>query len=140
MTRKPFCDWTDDKFGTWLTSCDNLFQFTADGPRENGFTFCPYCGHHLKVKRESGGAHAFENQTSELAQTQRMAAKLRDDLYEAQQKLASATGQRSKLEALVREARDYWTRGCDRAVPGWADRAAIAMRSLAQQEPAKEGS
>lgn len=57
---RPPCYWTLEPQGysldddAWRTDCDNLFQFTADGPRENGFTFCPYCGHHLKVKRESG--------------------------------------------------------------------------------------
>ena len=56
---RPFCYWTDEAKGhkgytciedAWRTDCDNLFQFNDAGPRENGFTFCPYCGSPLKVK------------------------------------------------------------------------------------------
>ena len=36
------------KNGTWWTSCGQGFQFTNDGPTENGFGFCPYCGGQLE--------------------------------------------------------------------------------------------
>lgn len=41
------CQWGDDEEGIWNTGCGELFQFDADGPRENGFKFCPYCGKEL---------------------------------------------------------------------------------------------
>lgn len=55
--RMPECEWTDNEDGPWDTSCDNMFEFTTDGPKENGFVYCPYCGRILKVcdakKRDS---------------------------------------------------------------------------------------
>lgn len=46
----PTCDWLDDgEF--WETGCGEAFQFTDAGPRENRFSFCPYCGCALKAER-----------------------------------------------------------------------------------------
>lgn len=42
------CEWTEDTEGTFVTSCGNYFQFTADGPKENKFQFCPYCSGKIK--------------------------------------------------------------------------------------------
>lgn len=44
----PVCVWrfTVDRF--WATECGREFEFTNDGPRENGFKACPYCGKHLE--------------------------------------------------------------------------------------------
>lgn len=47
------CEWTEDTEGTFVTSCGNYFQFTADGPKENKFQFCPYCGG--KIVEAQGG-------------------------------------------------------------------------------------
>ncbi len=43
------CKWEpeSEECETYETSCGNLFQFFADGPKENGFTHCPYCGKEL---------------------------------------------------------------------------------------------
>jgi len=42
------CEWRyDDDTDSWDTKCDNKHQFTADGPTENGYQFCPYCGKPL---------------------------------------------------------------------------------------------
>ena len=39
------CDWSNDEdHGKWDTSCGQAFYFIDDGPTENGFRFCPYCG------------------------------------------------------------------------------------------------
>jgi hypothetical protein len=41
------CDWlfeNDEMTMAYKTDCDNLFQFTNDGVKENHFKFCPYCG------------------------------------------------------------------------------------------------
>lgn len=46
-TKKPTlekCHWIVDDDGRWDTECGEAFQFEVDGPRENGFRFCPYCG------------------------------------------------------------------------------------------------
>jgi hypothetical protein len=42
------CTWTEDVEGLHETTCGNAFQFYANGPTENGFTFCPYCGGDMK--------------------------------------------------------------------------------------------
>ena len=36
----------------WETSCDNMFQFKVDGPNENSFKFCPYCGLPIEEVKE----------------------------------------------------------------------------------------
>jgi len=39
------CHWTyDDYLCAWDTGCKNCFQFTEDGPHQNKFAYCPYCG------------------------------------------------------------------------------------------------
>jgi hypothetical protein len=54
---KTACQWKQDHDnGSWDTSCDNKFEFTNDGPKENEFSFCPYCGGELQIKpTEAGG-------------------------------------------------------------------------------------
>lgn len=44
------CHWRldDPDRGIWETGCGHAFQFTADGPRENGARFCCYCGKRLE--------------------------------------------------------------------------------------------
>lgn len=45
----PPCEWTyDELHWKWDTSCGEGFQFTNDGPEENGFNFCPYCSLAIK--------------------------------------------------------------------------------------------
>ncbi len=44
-----FCVWTQNEDGYWETACDNAFEFTVDGPVENGMIFCPYCGQRLQA-------------------------------------------------------------------------------------------
>ena len=42
---KEPCEWGYDDSGEyWKTGCEELFTFLADGPLENNFEFCPYCG------------------------------------------------------------------------------------------------
>ena len=41
------CHWRDSRNPEdtiWETGCGELFVFEADGPAENGFKYCPYCG------------------------------------------------------------------------------------------------
>lgn len=42
------CYWTGhiryDGEPYWDTSCQFMFSFFIDGPKENNFKFCPYCG------------------------------------------------------------------------------------------------
>lgn len=42
------CKWTQNDDGQWVTGCGNIFEFFDAGPTENGFAYCPYCGHHLE--------------------------------------------------------------------------------------------
>jgi len=39
----------------WETSCGNIFQFNVDGPNENHFKFCPYCGLPIGVVEVAEG-------------------------------------------------------------------------------------
>ncbi len=48
--KKPECDWRDDG-EKWDTGCGQAHQFFTDGPVENHYRFCPYCGKSLKVRR-----------------------------------------------------------------------------------------
>ncbi len=42
------CKWVEvDEDGRWATDCDHEFEFTSDGPSENKFKWCPYCGKPL---------------------------------------------------------------------------------------------
>lgn len=44
--RKQKCAWTlSDEFEPqYETTCGNAFEFNSDGPSENSFKYCPYCG------------------------------------------------------------------------------------------------
>ena len=48
MSPLQSCLWTED-CSDWQPGCDTAgaFQFNNDGPEENGFRFCPYCGRPL---------------------------------------------------------------------------------------------
>jgi hypothetical protein len=55
----PACQWYLDDVGgdsVWETECKNAFEFTNDGPQENGFKFCCYCGKALTVVLRSENA------------------------------------------------------------------------------------
>ena len=47
------CTWREDLQPdgdvAWETECQNLFVFTTDGPAENHFNYCPYCGDVLLI-------------------------------------------------------------------------------------------
>ena len=47
------CQWKEDGDGIWNTGCGHLFEFTADGPTENQFRFCPYCGGKILICEET---------------------------------------------------------------------------------------
>jgi len=48
-SKATVCRWKKDKEdGVYDTNCGNRFEFNADGPTENHFKFCPYCGKKLK--------------------------------------------------------------------------------------------
>lgn len=42
------CKWSEDQDSVWDTQCDNRFVFNSDGPADNGFEYCPYCGNKIK--------------------------------------------------------------------------------------------
>lgn len=44
------CEWEyNDAEYYWESSCDHLHIFMSDGPKENEYGFCPYCGKKIKV-------------------------------------------------------------------------------------------
>lgn len=47
------CEWKEDPEGNWDTGCKKYFTFIDEGPAENGFEFCPYCGGRLTIANEA---------------------------------------------------------------------------------------
>lgn len=48
---KKQCRWTleaSPEYSIWETGCGDMFMFTEDGPSENDFRYCPFCGGVLK--------------------------------------------------------------------------------------------
>lgn len=44
------CEWKyNDSEYYFESSCDHLHIFMSDGPKENEYRFCPYCGKKIKV-------------------------------------------------------------------------------------------
>lgn len=44
------CEWKyNDTEYYWESSCDHLHIFMSDGPKQNEYSFCPYCGKKIKV-------------------------------------------------------------------------------------------
>lgn len=43
------CAWIEDEMGCWDAACGQSFEFYAEGPKENKFKFCPYCGKRIKL-------------------------------------------------------------------------------------------
>ena len=44
------CEWKyNDTEYCWESSCDHFHIFMSDGPKENEYEFCPYCGKKIKV-------------------------------------------------------------------------------------------
>lgn len=47
------CAWTtDDEGSVWCTSCGAAWEFTFDGPAENGVIYCHKCGKPVVVAGE----------------------------------------------------------------------------------------
>jgi hypothetical protein len=57
MSGNVTCEWHDDG-GCYTATCDpsTSFHFDDDGPLENGFKFCPYCGRPLVCDGEQAVA------------------------------------------------------------------------------------
>lgn len=56
--RKGECIWYEEPISGdyWDTSCNERHCFIANGPSENKYEFCPYCGDAIKViERQPGG-------------------------------------------------------------------------------------
>ena len=48
------CEWyLESHEDVWESGCGKPFFFNEDGPKENGFKFCPYCGGRLEVSDEN---------------------------------------------------------------------------------------
>ena len=44
------CEWKyNDSEYYFESSCDHLHIFMSDGPKENAYEFCPYCGKRIKI-------------------------------------------------------------------------------------------
>lgn len=54
--RDRTCTWTDEVDGPWQTACGHAFEFISEGPGENGFKHCCFCGGKIIVK-EASDAH-----------------------------------------------------------------------------------
>lgn len=38
------CEWAEDEYGTWETSCGNAFEINDGSPADNDMAYCCYCG------------------------------------------------------------------------------------------------
>ena len=49
MAARKKCKWDQEDEGssTYDSDCGHTFIFNDDGPTDNGFTFCPFCGGKL---------------------------------------------------------------------------------------------
>jgi len=56
--RIPDDPWSQDN-GQWETGCGNVFEFFVDGPKENGFRFCPYCKKPIEEAGRKEGYNVF---------------------------------------------------------------------------------
>lgn len=45
------CHWQEDEEGNWESDCGETFIFTDEGPQENNFCFCPYCGGKMESSK-----------------------------------------------------------------------------------------
>ena len=44
------CEWKyNDTEYYWESSCEHLHIFMSDGPKQNEYSFCPYCGKNIKA-------------------------------------------------------------------------------------------
>ena len=44
------CEWKYNNSEYYFeSSCDHLHIFMSDGPKENEYEFCPYCGKKIKI-------------------------------------------------------------------------------------------
>ena len=49
-----YCEWVyDSNHEYWGSECGDDFAFNCDGPIENGFKFCPFCGEKIKVDEDA---------------------------------------------------------------------------------------
>ena len=44
--QSSLCGWglDDAEWNAYSTGCGQMFVFNDEGPAQNGFKFCPYCG------------------------------------------------------------------------------------------------
>lgn len=47
--RAVTCVWEVDNDGIWYTACGQAHVFFEDGPTQNNYAFCPYCGKQVWV-------------------------------------------------------------------------------------------
>ena len=45
------CEWHRWESGQYETKCDNVFEFTHEGIKENNFKYCPFCGGSITEKQ-----------------------------------------------------------------------------------------
>lgn len=48
--RERTCVWSHGGCDVWETSCEQSFEFIDNGPQENSFKYCPYCGGTIEIK------------------------------------------------------------------------------------------
>jgi len=59
---KAFCIWAmnDPGENEWISACGMFHAFADEGPEENNFTYCPYCGGEIKVIESESEDMAWE--------------------------------------------------------------------------------
>ena len=41
------CNWHPNEDSQWASTCGEMLELTNDGPAENGFKHCPFCGNPI---------------------------------------------------------------------------------------------
>lgn len=55
MSKPPECEWLQDQdYDKWDTACGEAACFITDGPKENRYTYCPWCGRLIKASPAVG--------------------------------------------------------------------------------------
>ena len=72
LRNSAICEWQEPDVmseGIWETDCGNAHEFFVDGPVENGYKFCPYCGRRIVVVFDDERGDAMERRQGCSAQS-----------------------------------------------------------------------
>ena len=51
MNAAETCAWSEDEQGAYDTEYSHVFECLSEGPAENSFAYCPYCGGRIVLEQ-----------------------------------------------------------------------------------------